>query len=131
MAERKAKWQNDYIAKTYDRINLTVPKGQKEVIQAHAEANGESVNGFINRAIGESMGTVSVKAPQNAAGMPQDSGDILILTHEALKTAQDAAEKAGETVPEFVGRAVETQAKRDKVAFAIRPKEKAPDHSGT
>ena len=53
MAERKAKWQNDYIAKTYDRINLTVPKGQKEGIKAHAEKNGESVNGFINRAIME------------------------------------------------------------------------------
>ena len=126
-AQQKA--VNKYMAANYDRINLTVPKGQKEVIQAHAEANSESVNSFINRAIGEAMGTVSVKAPQNAAGMPQGSGDI--LTPEALKTAQDAAEKAGETVPEFVGRAVETQAKRDKVAFAIRPKEKAPDHSGT
>lgn len=55
MAERKAKWQNDYIAKTYDRVNLTVPKGQKETIKAHAEARGESVNGFINRAITETM----------------------------------------------------------------------------
>ena len=55
MAERKAKWQNDYIARTYDRINLTVPKGQKEIIQAHAESKGESVNGFINRAIAEAM----------------------------------------------------------------------------
>lgn len=53
--KRKAKWQNDYIAKAYDRINLTVKKGQKEVIQAHAERNGESVNGFINRAITETM----------------------------------------------------------------------------
>ena len=26
-----------------------------EVVQAHAEAHGESVNGFINRAIGETM----------------------------------------------------------------------------
>lgn len=43
--------QNKWIAKAYDRINLTVPKGQKESIQAHAEAKGESVNGFINRAI--------------------------------------------------------------------------------
>lgn len=55
MAKRKAKWQNDYIAKTYDRINLTVPKGQKEVIQEHAAARGESVNGFIGRAITETM----------------------------------------------------------------------------
>ena len=51
MATRKAKWQNDYIAKAYDRINLTVPKGQKEVIQAVAQRNGESVNGFIWRLI--------------------------------------------------------------------------------
>lgn len=55
MAERKAKWQNDYIARTYDRVNLTIPKGQKETIKAHAEAQGESLNAFINRAITETM----------------------------------------------------------------------------
>ena len=47
--------QNKWIEKTYDRINLTVPKGQKDVIRAHAEARGESVNGFIGRAIDETM----------------------------------------------------------------------------
>lgn len=47
--------QNKWIAKTYDRINLTVKKGQKAVIQEHAEAQGESVNGFINRAITETI----------------------------------------------------------------------------
>lgn len=46
---------NRYIAKAYDRINLTVPKGQKEIIQAYAEAQGKSVNGFINEAIEEKM----------------------------------------------------------------------------
>lgn len=53
MAVSKAQQQatNKYIAKAYDRINLTVPKGQKDEIQAHAAARGESVNGFINRAI--------------------------------------------------------------------------------
>lgn len=55
MTERKAKWQNDYIARTYDRVNLTMPKGKKEKVQAHAEARSESVNGFINRAITETM----------------------------------------------------------------------------
>ena len=55
MAERKAKWQNDYIARTYDRINLTVPKGDKDKIKAHAESKGESVNAFINRAIAAQM----------------------------------------------------------------------------
>lgn len=55
MAQRKAEWQNKYIAKSYDRINLTVPKGEKEKIRAYAESKGESVNGFINRAIREVM----------------------------------------------------------------------------
>lgn len=55
MAERKAKWQNDYIARTYDRINLTVPKGDKEKIAIAAAAAGQSVNGFINEAIREKM----------------------------------------------------------------------------
>ena len=56
MATRKAKWQNDYIAKAYDRINLTVTKGEKEKLKSHADVydNG-SVNGFINRAIRETI----------------------------------------------------------------------------
>ena len=54
MAQRKAKWQNDYIAKAYDRINLTVPKGKKEIIQ-HALRDGESVNGFINALIDKEL----------------------------------------------------------------------------
>ena len=49
------KSKNTWITKAYDRINLTVPKGQKDLIQAHAEAQGESTNGFINRAISETM----------------------------------------------------------------------------
>lgn len=51
----KVAYDNAFIAKTYDRINLTVPKGEKEIIKTHAESNGESVNGFIQRAISETM----------------------------------------------------------------------------
>ena len=94
-------------------------------LQIFAAQTGESVNGFINRAIGEAMG----ESPQQPAGAPQ--GDGAILTPAALKTAQEAAQRAGETVPAFVGRAVETQAQRDKVMQAMRPKEKAPDKSET
>lgn len=46
---------NKYITKHYERINLTVPKGQKEVIKAHAEKQGKSVNGYINDLIQEDM----------------------------------------------------------------------------
>ena len=110
-----------YEAKTYDKVLVRMPKGRKEAIQAHAETHSESVNGFINRAIGEAMG----ESPQKPAGAPQ------ILTPETLQTAQEAAQSAGETVPVFIGRAVETQAQRDKVTRAMRPKEKAPDKSET
>lgn len=51
----KVKYDNAFIAQNYDRINLTVPKGAKEDIKKHAESQGESVNGFINRAIREAM----------------------------------------------------------------------------
>ena len=34
-------YQNKYISKTYDRVNLTMPKGKKEIVQTHAEAHGE------------------------------------------------------------------------------------------
>ena len=43
--------KNAWNARNYDRINLTVPKGKKDEIKDHAESRGESVNGFINRAI--------------------------------------------------------------------------------
>ena len=44
-----------YEAKVYDKILLRLPRGKKETIQAHAEAHSESVNGFINRAIDETI----------------------------------------------------------------------------
>lgn len=57
MATSKAQQKavNKYMAANYDRINLTVEKGRKELIKEHADSKGESVNGFINRAINEAM----------------------------------------------------------------------------
>lgn len=49
--EYKNKWQQE----NRERINLVVGKGQKDIIKAHAEACGESVNGFLNRAIAETI----------------------------------------------------------------------------
>ena len=51
----KSEYRNGWIAEKLDRINLTVPKGRKDIIKAHAEARSESVNAFINRAISEAM----------------------------------------------------------------------------
>lgn len=55
MAKTSSTAKNRYIEKNYDRINLTMPKGEKEVVTAHAAKKGESVNGFINRAIKETI----------------------------------------------------------------------------
>ena len=64
-AQQKA--VNKYMKENYDRVNLTMPKGRKELVQAHAEARGESVNGFINRAISEAMERDKA-APEGAEG---------------------------------------------------------------
>lgn len=47
--------KDEYNKAKFDRFLVTVQKGHKAQIQAHAEARGESVNGFINRAISEAM----------------------------------------------------------------------------
>ena len=67
MGKASTRAQNRYIAKASDRINLTVSKGKKDTIQVHAAAQGESVNGFINRAIDEAMERDGQKNPSEAA----------------------------------------------------------------
>ena len=55
MGTAKTRAQNKYIAKAYDRVNLVLAKGLKDEIAEHAQRNGESLNGFINRAIADVM----------------------------------------------------------------------------
>ena len=57
MAVSKAQQKavNKYVKENYDRVNVNMPKGQKDTVKAHAETRGESLNGFINRAINETM----------------------------------------------------------------------------
>ena len=51
----KTDYKNQWQKENVDRVNLTMPKGKKDIIRAHAEAQGESTTGFINRAIDETM----------------------------------------------------------------------------
>lgn len=57
MAVSKAQQKavHKYVKNNYDRIELTVPKGKKDQIKSHSELMEESLNGFINRAIDETM----------------------------------------------------------------------------
>ena len=40
-----------YNAKAYEQLITRVPRGKKADLQAHAAEHGESLNGFVNRAI--------------------------------------------------------------------------------
>lgn len=46
-----------YAKSHYERLYITVKKGQKEKIKASADAAGESMNEFINKAIDGRMRT--------------------------------------------------------------------------
>ena len=59
MAENQGNSQtrakNKYNAKNYDSLRIIVKKGNKDIIKAHAAEQGESLNGFVNRAIEETI----------------------------------------------------------------------------
>lgn len=85
-----------------------MPKGNLDTIKAHAESRGESTNAFIGRAIQETMER-DTGGPQEATGP-----GVVSLPLEAIKAAQEAAEAAGEDLPQFVTRAIESRAALDK-----------------
>ncbi|MDR0221060.1 MAG: hypothetical protein LBI54_06635 [Lachnospiraceae bacterium] len=51
ISESQKKAVRKYNAKAYDRLEITVAKGRKAELQAHAQGRGESLNAFVNRAI--------------------------------------------------------------------------------
>lgn len=55
MAKPQTTASNKYNAKAYDRIALQVKKGRRDIIRAHAESKGMSLNGYINKLIEEDM----------------------------------------------------------------------------
>ena len=124
VSEAQKKSAQKWDAANLDRVSIAMPKGMKDTVKAAAAVAGESMNQYIIGATEQ-----LINGLQQPAGAPQGEGAI--LTPAALKTAQEAAQRAGETVPAFVSRSVETQAQRDKVMQAMRTKEKAPDKSET
>jgi predicted HicB family RNase H-like nuclease len=53
--EKVKRNQYEFDKRKYDHIHLQVPKGQKAAIQVHAQRRDESLNGFVNRAINETV----------------------------------------------------------------------------
>ena len=101
-----------------DRLSLALPKGSREAIKAHAAALGESTNAFIKRAIDCQMERDGTDGPQEVAERPAGAGVVSLLP-DALETAQMAAEATGEAPADFIARAIETQAQRDKSSLRM------------
>ena len=53
MAQQRA--NTKYVKNNYDTLITRVKKGRKAELQAHASERKESLNGFVNRAIDETM----------------------------------------------------------------------------
>lgn len=116
VSESRKKANQKWDAANLDRVSIAMPKGMKDTVKAAAAVAGESMNQYIIGATEQ-----RINGLQQPAGAPQ--GDGAILTPAALKTAQEAAQRAGETVPAFVSRAVDIQAKRDKIMQGLKTKQ--------
>ncbi len=95
-AQQKA--VNKYMAANYDRVNLTLPKGRKAELQAYAQHQGESLNGFISRAIDGQM---------ERDTSPQPTGTSVRGTNPL------------EGIPSFMAHAVDMEVRRDKAAWGL------------
>ena len=102
-AQQKA--TNKWINNNYDRINLTVEKGRKDVIKSYADRAGESVNGFISRAISTAM-------------REQESIASLVMS-ESIAKVEKHIENTGETASEFVNRAIDETITRDLASIRM------------
>ena len=66
------KYNNDFIKSAYDRINLTVPKGRKALLQEAArEQYGGKVNSLINALIDTELERMGLLLPPDIATPPQ------------------------------------------------------------
>lgn len=54
-SEAKKRANQKWDSANLDRVSVVIPKGEKEIIKAHAESKGESLNGFVVRAIHETI----------------------------------------------------------------------------
>lgn len=57
-----------YNEKAYDRLAITIPKGQKATVQAAAEREGESINSYTNKALLARMGLTAWAWPEAKEG---------------------------------------------------------------
>ena len=116
-----AKWNSENMA----TLACKVKKDHADRFKAYCAEIGKTSNAVLRDCV---LSCVDGESPQKPAGSAQ--GIDAILTPETFKAAQEAAQAAEETLSEFISRAVDTQAKRDKVMFSMRQKELTSAQAG-
>lgn len=53
MPKKQTEWSRTYNEKAYDRLAITIPKGNKQAVEAFAD--GEPINHLVNRLLWEAM----------------------------------------------------------------------------
>ena len=56
MPKKQTQWTRAFNEKAYDRISITIPKGRKSDVDAHAKSKGKSINGLVNALLMGDMG---------------------------------------------------------------------------
>ena len=110
------KAQQKYMER-FSVARVRMEREKYEAVQSYADAQRMSVNALIVGLLDQAMDRDN--APQEAHTAQAEAG-VVSLPPDTLKAAQEAAEAAGEAVPVFVARAVETQAQRDKLARGMK-----------
>lgn len=68
---KQTAYKQAFNEKAYDRLAITIPKGQKATVQAAAEQEGESINGYTNKALLARLGfTAWPEAKEGGADEP-------------------------------------------------------------
>ena len=100
-SEASYKASQKYRANKIKRVPLDMQIADYEKLKSYSESRSESVNGFIKRAISETMARDGGMA-QEITGKPAEStqgGGVVSLPSEALRTAQEAAETGKQPAP--------------------------------
>ena len=56
MAKKQTNWTRAYNERAYARLAITIPKSQKQAVEAHARQKGSTINGLVNELLRIDMG---------------------------------------------------------------------------
>lgn len=53
---KQTDWNNNFMRRAYDRIDIVVPKGRKAELNERLKAEGKTLSGFLNTVLREYLG---------------------------------------------------------------------------